>query len=188
VIALTEVIAQFEAAFVQQYGARLLPSQQQAMAALKRCRTRFAPRMLAACTACGEQRSVPHSCGHRSCPHCQHHESQVWLQRQLAALVPASYFMLTFTLPAELRGLAWTHQRVVYALLMQCACGLSPDSNSPEDCLCLAKARGLRPRARSTPSATTTPSWVPAPPPRPARWACCTPTTGAWISTPMCTW
>jgi len=50
------------------------------------------------------------------------------LQRQLCALVPTSYFMLTFTLPAELRGLAWTHQRVVRALLMQCACGLSPDS------------------------------------------------------------
>jgi len=121
VIALTEVIEQFEAALVQQYGPRLLPSQHQALAAMKRCRTRFAPRMLAVCTACGEQRSVPHSCGHRSCPHCQHHESQVWLERQLKSLVPASYFMVTFTLPAELRGLAYSHQRVVYALLMQCA-------------------------------------------------------------------
>ena len=88
---------------------------------MKRCRTRFAPRMLAQCAACGDQRSVPHSCGHRSCPHCQHHDSQVWLQRQLQSLVPATYFLVTFTLPAELRGLAWTHQRVVYALLMQCA-------------------------------------------------------------------
>src|SRR5574337_227696 len=88
---------------------------------MRRCRSRFAPRMLAACTACGEQRSVPHSCGHRACPHCQHHEAQVWLQRQLQSLVPATYFMLTFTLPAELRGLAWSHQRVLYALLMQCA-------------------------------------------------------------------
>ena len=64
---------------------------------------------------------MPHSCGHRACPHCQHHDSQVWLQRQLGALVPATYFLVTFTLPAELRGLAWTHQRSVYALLMQCA-------------------------------------------------------------------
>ena len=77
--------------------------------------------MLAVCVACGEQQSVPHSCGHRSCPHCQHHESQVWLDRQLKSLVPATYFMVTFTLPSELRKLAWSHQRVVYALLMQCA-------------------------------------------------------------------
>lgn len=120
-IALAELIERFEPALLERYGDRLLPSQQQALAAIKRCRTHFAPRMLAQCTGCGEQRSVPHSCGHRSCPHCQHHDSQVWLERQLASLVPAAYFMVTFTLPAELRGLAWHHQRTVYALLMQCA-------------------------------------------------------------------
>ena len=105
-IALAELIERFEPALIERYGERLLPSQQQALAAIKRCRTHFAPRMLAQCTGCGEQRSVPHSCGHRSCPHCQHHDSQVWLERQLASLVPAAYFMVTFTLPAELRGLA----------------------------------------------------------------------------------
>ena len=120
-IALADLIERFEPALVQRYGPRLLPSQRQALAAMKRCRTRFAPRMLAACTACGEQRSVPHSCGHRACPHCQHHDNQVWLQRQLHALVPATYFLVTFTLPSELRSLAFAHQRVVYALLMQCA-------------------------------------------------------------------
>jgi hypothetical protein len=121
VIALAELIERFEPALLQCYGPRLLPSQLQALAAMKRCRTRFAPRMLAQCMACGEQRCVPHSCGHRACPHCQHHDSQVWLQRQLHSLVPATYFLITFTLPAELRGLAFGHQRVVYALLMQCA-------------------------------------------------------------------
>ena len=105
-IALAEVIERFEAPFLLRYQARLLPSQAQALAAMKRCRTEFAPRMLAQCTACGEQRSVPHSCGHRSCPHCQHHEGEVWLKRQLQAQVPATYFMITFTLPAQLRTLA----------------------------------------------------------------------------------
>ena len=120
-IALAELIERLEPALLQRYQHRLLPSQHQALAAMKRCRTRFAPRMLAQCAACGDERSVPHSCGHRSCPHCQHHEAQVWLQRQLQSLVPATYFLITFTLPAELRGLALSHQRVVYALLMQCA-------------------------------------------------------------------
>ena len=120
-IALAELIARFEPELLQRYGARLLPSQLKALAAIKRCRTDFAPRMLAACTACGQQSIVPHSCGHRSCPHCQHHEAQVWLERQLRSLVPATYFMVTFTLPAQLRALAWSHQRVVYDLLMQSA-------------------------------------------------------------------
>jgi len=34
--------------------------------------------------------------------------------------VPAEYFLLTFTLPAEFRTLSWMHQSIVYALLMQC--------------------------------------------------------------------
>ena len=57
----------------------------------------------------------------RHCPHCQHHESQQWLERQLKRLVPAEYFLVTFTLPAELRPLAWAHQGVVYDLLLRCA-------------------------------------------------------------------
>jgi hypothetical protein len=45
------------------------------------------------------------------------------LQRQLKALVPATYFLVTFTLPAQLRALAWAHQRVVYEALMRAAWG-----------------------------------------------------------------
>lgn len=77
--------------------------------------------MLAQCGDCGGQRVVPHSCGHRNCPHCQHFESQRWIERQTQALVPGSYFLITFTLPAKLRPLAWAHQRVLYAALMGCA-------------------------------------------------------------------
>ena len=77
--------------------------------------------MEAHCPACAERVFVPHSCGHRRCPHCQHHESQQWLERPLENLVPGEYFLLTFTLPAEFRALAFAHQRVVYGALMQSA-------------------------------------------------------------------
>jgi hypothetical protein len=120
-IKLADLIAQFEPELLQRHGPRLLPSHRQALAALKICRTRFAPHMLAACISCHTQASLPHSCGHRACPHCQHFESEEWLQRQLKALVPATYFLVTFTLPAQLRRLAWAHQRVVYEALMRCA-------------------------------------------------------------------
>ena len=88
---------------------------------MKHCRSVLGPGMLAQCGDCGVQRVVPHSCGHRNCPHCQHFESQRWIERQTQALVPGSYFLITFTLPAELRPLAWAHQRVLYAALMNCA-------------------------------------------------------------------
>ena len=120
-IRLSSLIERFEAPFLAAYGDRLLPEHQQALAALKTCRTALSPRLEAHCPACEERVFVPHSCGHRACPHCQHHESQQWLERQLKALVPGEYFLLTFTLPAEFRALAFAHQRVIYGALMQCA-------------------------------------------------------------------
>lgn len=120
-IAMADIIERFEADFFAQYQNAILPSQRHALAAMKLCRSSMAPRMLAQCSSCDEQRFVPHSCGHRNCPHCQHFESQRWIERQTAKLVAGSYFLVTFTLPAELRGLAWQHQRTVYAKLMACA-------------------------------------------------------------------
>jgi len=43
------------------------------------------------------------------------------LERQLQKQVPANYFLVTFTLPAQLRPLAWRQQRVIYDALIQCA-------------------------------------------------------------------
>ena len=120
-IALATLIERFGQAFLAQHGASALPSQRQALNAMKLCRSSLGPGMLAQCGHCGEQRVVPHSCGHRNCPHCQHFESQRWIERQTQALVPGSYFLITFTLPAELRELVWQHQRLLYAALMACA-------------------------------------------------------------------
>jgi Transposase zinc-binding domain/Putative transposase len=120
-IRLSTLIEQFEQPLLAQYGDRLRPQQRQALSAMKTCRSALSPRMQAQCLSCEEQVFVPHSCGHRLCPHCQHHESQQWLERQLKTLVPAEYFLLTFTLPAAFRALALAHQRTLYGVLMQCA-------------------------------------------------------------------
>jgi WD40 repeat protein len=117
----SSIIHQFESAFLAQYAGRILPSHRNALAAMKVCRSRYSPRMLASCSKCDHQSYVPHSCGHRNCPHCQAHESQQWLERQLQKQVPAEYFLLTFTLPAQFRPLAWCHQRQFYSLMIQCA-------------------------------------------------------------------
>jgi len=119
-ILLSSIIKTFAAEFLDQYQDAILPSHRKALSAMKDCRTSSSPLMLAQCTECDSQLFVPHSCGHRNCPHCQHHESQQWLQRQLQKQLPAEYFLLTFTLPEQLRPLAWHHQRTLYALMIQC--------------------------------------------------------------------
>lgn len=122
-IPLAVIIEQFESAYLAQYASSVLPSQRKALDAMKLCRSSMGPGMLAQCGDCGEQRIVPHSCGHRNCPHCQHFESQRWIERQTKALLPGSYFLITFTVPAELRTLVWQHQRLLYAALMDDAWG-----------------------------------------------------------------
>jgi hypothetical protein len=116
-IALARVITSFEDELRARH--RLLPSQHHALEAIKRCRTARSPRMQVECTACHQQQIVPHLCGHRSCPHCQHHESEQWLQCQLKRQVPTQYLLVTFTLPTQLRALAFDHQRVVYDALLR---------------------------------------------------------------------
>ncbi len=120
-ILLSSIIKTFEAGFLGQYQNSILPSHRKALAAMKGCRTSGSPVMQAQCTECDHQMFVPHSCGQRFCPHCQNHESQQWLERQLKKQVPAEYFLSTFTLPAELRPLAWSHQRILYSLMIRCS-------------------------------------------------------------------
>ncbi|MDD2810255.1 transposase [Rhodoferax sp.] len=120
-IPLAAIIEQFESAYLTQYATSILPSQRKALDAMKLCRSSLGPGMLAQCDNCAHQRIVPHSCGHRNCPHCQHFESQRWIERQTQALVPGSYFLITFTVPAELRSLVGQHQRLLYKALMDCA-------------------------------------------------------------------
>lgn len=120
-ILLSSVIDQFEADFLNTYQGQVLPAQRKALNALKICRTKFSPVMQVSCTDCEHQRFVPHSCGHRNCPHCQHHESQLWIEKQLKKQLSCDYFMLTFTLPAQLRPLARDHQKLVYRLMFESA-------------------------------------------------------------------
>ncbi|MGP1682321.1 MAG: IS91 family transposase [Giesbergeria sp.] len=120
-ITLSEVIERFAPDYLAQHHPS--PEQHGALAAFKRCRTQLAARMVAQCdnTHCQAQRVMPHSCGHRLCPHCQHFESQRWIERQTRQLVDGPYFLITFTLPAQLRALARAQPRIVYAALMDCA-------------------------------------------------------------------
>ena len=120
-IRLATVIETFEAEFLAQYRERVRPEHYRALAAMKHCRTQASLKMQAQCTECAHQKLVPHSCGHRHCPHCQHHESQQWLERQMQKQLPAEYFLMTFTLPAEFRPLAWAQPSVVYDLLLRCS-------------------------------------------------------------------
>ncbi|MFQ5741641.1 MAG: transposase, partial [Acidobacteriota bacterium] len=88
---------------------------------IQACRTAALGGHLEQCDHCGEQIYAYHSCRNRHCPKCQGDRSRDWLERQGAALLPCSYYLLTFTLPHSLRALAYAHQRRDYGAMLRCA-------------------------------------------------------------------
>ena len=107
-ILLSQLIDHYQKDLERTHGHEMLPSHHQALRAMKRCRREGSDHMILECQPCATKLRVPHSCGHRSCPHCQHHDSQQWITRQSAKLLPVTYFMITFTVPAQLLH---THNR-----------------------------------------------------------------------------
>jgi len=118
---LASLIEHYQAPLRTHYGSQITPAQEHALAAIVNCRSERYGEMVLNCESCAQQQRRFHSCGHRSCPCCQNHETTLWLQRQRQKLLPVAYFMVTFTLPYELRALAWQHQTIVYNALFACA-------------------------------------------------------------------
>ena len=100
---------------------KLLPSQQRVLEAIEQCRTAALGGQVYQCDHCGKPLYSYHSCGNRHCPKCHGQQSAEWLEQQRARLLACPYYLVTFTLPAELRAVAQAHPRVVYGLLMGCA-------------------------------------------------------------------
>jgi len=127
IMKLASILDQYHDAFQAKYGSRLLPGHLRAIDAISSCRTPEAGQLLVQCSGCGHTEWRPRSCGHRSCPQCQNHDTSRWLDRQQEKLLPVEYFLATFTLPYELRYPAWDHQILVYNLLFSCAAGTLKD-------------------------------------------------------------
>jgi len=109
------------AAYRARFGDRLLPSQKRALRDIEACRTAFFGGHLKQCDHCGRKVFAYHSCRNRHCPKCHREQTDRWLKKQRDRLLPCRYFLLTLTLPSELRPLARAHPKKVYGLLMNCA-------------------------------------------------------------------
>jgi hypothetical protein len=79
-----------------------------------RCQTGELGNLVYQCDTCDRRHWVGRSCGNRHCPNCQHHKTAQWLAKQTAKLLPVQHFIVTFTVPKELRPLLRAHQRDGY--------------------------------------------------------------------------
>jgi hypothetical protein len=116
---LADIFHAYGDAYRQKYANKMLSSHLQAMRAIEQCRTPALGGQLYACSACSELGYSYHSCRNRHCPKCQHEQAQDWLHLQEQLLLPVPYFLLTFTIPAELRILASRNQKLFYTTLFR---------------------------------------------------------------------
>jgi hypothetical protein len=118
---LATISRHYRSRFKTRYGASTTLDQWSALNAILGCRTAQYGQINLSCTHCAQQSCSYLSCGHRACNQCQNHCATQWLERQQKKLLPVDYFMVTFTLPYELRALAQAHQTQLYTCLFQCA-------------------------------------------------------------------
>ena len=121
-IPLAQVLRRHWPAYQRKFGARLLPSHKRAVQALLSCRTPSLGGQLYRCD-CGQMHYAYHSCNHRACPHCGHANTEVWLEKRRRQLLPLPYYLVTFTVPKELRSWIRSHQIFCYDALLRESAG-----------------------------------------------------------------
>jgi hypothetical protein len=120
-LSVSQIVERYRARFKAAHGAITTDAQWSALNAMLGCHTEQYGTLDLACQDCAGAQRRHRSCGHRFCNQCQQHQTQSWTERQLQKLLPVDYYLVTFTLPFELRASAKAHSQVVYPLLMSTA-------------------------------------------------------------------
>lgn len=110
-------------AYFAQFGEAMPTDQQRVADAICDCRSPARGTVLYQCEDCAEPHLAARCCGNRHCPVCQQGKAEKWLSRQLERRLPTPYFMLTFTVPAQLRGFLRGHPREGYGALFEASAG-----------------------------------------------------------------
>lgn len=117
---LAEVLADHLPDFARRHRNRLVTAHYRAVRAVLECRTPAKGGHVYRCPSCQKNHFAYHSCNHRSCPQCGALDQQRWSARQEARLLPGlDYFLLTFTIPKELRPVCKRHPAELYDLLLR---------------------------------------------------------------------
>ena len=119
--AIQKIIQKSALQYVSQYGYAMPAVHKKALVAMEICRTERMGTNLYQCPDCGHSEVAMRSCSNRSCPTCQTDKGREWLQKNAQRLLPCAYFMVTFTIPEQLRHIVRSNQRLIYDMMFGCA-------------------------------------------------------------------
>ena len=116
---LADVFGRFVPEYLAKHHENILPSHVTAINAILKCRTDTLGGQVWFCKDCQEYHYSYHSCKNRHCPQCGNDKADEWLEKQQDLLLPAAYFMATFTVPSELRRFIRSNQNQMYNILFR---------------------------------------------------------------------
>jgi len=116
-IEIADIFRKHGCSYFSKYSLNMLPSHRKAFEDILKCRTPIMGGKVYYCTDCKKYEYSYHSCGNRSCPKCQNDKANLWLEKNKQLLLPVNHFMVTFTIPAELRAIARSDQKLFYSIL-----------------------------------------------------------------------
>ena len=70
------------------------------------------------CDRCGKKHYI-----NRHCPQCQYHKSRQWLEAQLERRLPGNHFLITFTVPEQVRPFCRAYQEAAYSAMFDASAG-----------------------------------------------------------------
>lgn len=114
---MADIFRSYGQAYSAQYGKEVLPSHKRTINDITRCRTKALGGHVYECPDHHEFDYKYHSCQNRHCPECQNDQANQWLANEQTRLLNVPYFLVTFTIPEQLRPLARANQKLFYPLL-----------------------------------------------------------------------
>jgi hypothetical protein len=114
-----EIFTTFGPEYLQRYATTMPSTHRKVIDAIMACRTEACGIAFYQCDGCAEPQQFFVSCGNRHCPTCQYTKAQQWLQTRIQRQLPGHHFLLTFTVPEQLRSFMRQHQRVGYSALFK---------------------------------------------------------------------
>jgi hypothetical protein len=114
---INDIFRTYAPQYLDRFGADIPAQHRKVIADICACRTEANGTLIFRCPDCRHSHILNRGCGNRHCPGCQQHKGQQWLARQLEQQLPGHHFMVTFTVPAEIREFFRANQRLAYAAL-----------------------------------------------------------------------
>ena len=99
-----DCLRQHAPAYLKQFGDDVPIGHRKVISSITRCRTGDLGHVHYECKRCGREHWVGRSCGNRHCPNCDKEKTYAWLEKQTTRLMPLHHFLVTFTVPKELRS------------------------------------------------------------------------------------